>query len=229
MSNCRTFNRSRKEQQQKKPRGAAMILVSNLAYKRIEADPQKFVDKLFYMLEVKDSINAAGLIVKLADGAEIVAVEETELRRPTAIEKWTGDLDREAQEKAAKEAAAAQEAAGRELGQIPEPDPSPKEELRAQPIAQTAGNPARETKAQQHGSNIGNTWVNEIGLPARGFSPAGQSQTHTQTTDSQGSRSCRSHLRFGPAFAPSANEPAHESGNESGQAVLNPPGTAVYA
>ena len=180
MSNCRTFNRSSRKEE-KKPRGAAMIKVSNLAYAKIAEDPERFVNKLFYMVEVKNSVNAAGLIVKLANGAEIVAVEEAELDRPSLIERWTVELE--------KEAEAAQEAASRELGQTPE------SEIAVEPVAVKAVATAapQHQSAAEH-SNISNTHVNEIGLPVN---------IQSQTANSSGPRSCRSMLRPGA--------PGHES------------------
>ncbi|MGA2250656.1 hypothetical protein [Terracidiphilus sp.] len=197
MSNCRTFNRSSRREQ-KKPRGAAMINVSNLAYQKIAEDPERFVNKLFYMVEEKDSVNAASLIIKLADGAEIVAVEEAELDRPTLIERWTVELENEAE--------AAQEAATRELGQIPEPETAV--EALAEPVAvkAAAASTAQPEPAGAH-SNIGSTHINEIGLPV---------VNQSQTMNSPGTRSCRS--------TPRPSAPSHESK----QAAVNQSGASIY-
>ena len=168
MSNCRTFNRSSRQEQNKSV-NPGIISINQLAHERIAANPEKFVEKIFYLLEVKNSVNAAGLIVKLAGGALIVPTTDSSPRRSRLVEKWAAELaqvdkenaEKEAREKAekeAQEAAAASEASSRELGQISMPEA----EIAPETVAQPAPEPA--PPAPPHS----NTLANEIGLPAYG-------------------------------------------------------------
>jgi|GEM_PF-4139400 len=113
MSNCRTFNRNRKEQS--KPKNVANAEISRLALARINENPQEFIDKLYQMFIKKDRINAAALIVKLADGYTLPEPKETGPRKLSMIEKWMNELEpisgmESAQKKETESAASAEPA-----------------------------------------------------------------------------------------------------------------------
>jgi hypothetical protein len=196
MSNCRTFNRSSRKEQQSKPQNPGIIRLNQLAHDIIANDPEKFVNHLVVLFIEEKKVTAGGMLIKLASGAIVEVREEEPARRPSLINRWAVECKQQDKEKNQKEAEAAQEAATRELGQIPEP------ETATEAIAVAAPQPQQ---AVAH-SNLSNTHVNEIGLPLI---------SQSQPTDVPGSRSCRSTPRPGAS--------GHESNqavlNQSGASV----------
>ncbi|WP_058187368.1 hypothetical protein [Terracidiphilus gabretensis] len=223
MSNCRTFNRSSRKEQQPTQLNPGIILVNQLAYDLIVANAEKFVNHFSHLFFEENKVTAGTTIVKFASGAVLqVSEEEGQARRPNLISRWAIECEQQDKDKKQNEAEAAQEAASRELGQIPDPAV----EARAYAVAEMVDKLVDETvrvansrSAQPDGkkhsniSDVGNTHVNEIGLPLRTSNLTGQ----FQTMDIPGSRSCRSTPR------PSA------SGHEPKQALLNQSGTSIYA
>jgi hypothetical protein len=187
---------SKKEQ---KPKIGVQDL-RRMAFERIQARPEEYLDKLEELYFDKDRITACNMMFQLAGidehDQQAKQQQQQQRRRPNFIEKWVADIERQDKEQAEKEAAAAQEAASRELGQIPEPDASLATQARMAAFTQSCMDAAKEavTKpgapsvqptvmVQQHSNtavSISNAHVNlntnEIGLPvqfdSRGFNPA---------------------------------------------------------
>ncbi len=215
-SNCRTLNRSSRNAQQSRQPNPGIIRVNQLAHEIISRDPEKIVNHLVILFLEDKKVTAGTTLIKLASGAIVEAVEtEQPSRRPGLLSKWIIDLDRQE-----KEEAAAQEAASRELGQIPEPKIAP--EVAVEKVASPAPQPqpaaahsttSNTSSSNTSSSNTSNTHTNEIGLPVRTTNPTGQ----LQTSNASETRPCRTQSRPG---AP---------GHESNQAVLNRSGASIYA
>jgi hypothetical protein len=200
MSNCRTFNRSGRKEQQPKQQNPGIIRVNQLAHDLIVANSEKFVKHFAHLFFEENKVTAGITIIKFGSGAVLqVSEEEGQARRPNLISKWVIECEQQDKDKKQNEAEAAQEAATRELGQIPEPEVAVET-----PVAASAPQPQ---PAAAH-SSISNTHVNEIGLPLI---------SQSQPTDVPGSRSCRGTPRSGA------------SGSESNQAVLKQSGASLYA
>jgi hypothetical protein len=202
MSHCRTLNRSSRREQQSKLQNPGIIRVSQLAHDIIANDPEKIVDLLVYLFIDGKQLDAGEMLFKFASGAILEVHEEEPTRRPSLINQWVMECERQDREQQ-KEAEAAQEAATRELGQFPERET-------AVPTAAVEAyvSQSKPDATQSVSSNINNMHVNEIGLPIRG---------HSQAMDGPGSRSCRTTVRPG----------THD--HESNQAVLNQSGASIYA
>jgi hypothetical protein len=157
------------------------------------------VNHLVVLFIDEKKVTAGGMLFKLASGAIVEVREEEQTRRPSLIDRWAVECQQQDKDKKQKEAEAAQEAATRELGQIPEP----------QTAVEASAPQPQPAEAHNNASNtVSNTHVNEIGLPVI---------SRSQTMDVSGTRSCRTTPRPG---AP---------GHESSQAVLNQSGTSIYA
>jgi hypothetical protein len=89
MSNCRTFNRNRKEQS--KPKNVASAEISRLALAKINENPAEFIEKLYEIFTVDKRVLAAALIFKLADGYVLPEPKETGPRKMSLIEKWMSE------------------------------------------------------------------------------------------------------------------------------------------
>jgi hypothetical protein len=175
MSNCRTFNRSGRKEQQPKQQNPGIIRVNQLAHDLIVANSEKFVKHFAHLFFEENKVTAGITIIKFGSGAVLqVSEEEGQARRPNLISKWVIECEQQDKDKKQNEAEAAQEAATRELGQIHEPEVAVET-----PVAASAPQPQ---PAAAH-SSISNTHVNEIGLPLI---------SQSQPTDVPGSRSCRS-------------------------------------
>ena len=123
MSNCRTFNRSSRKDQQPKPQNPGIIRVNRLAHDMIVANPEKFVKHFAHLFFEENKVTAGITIIKFGSGAVLqVSEEEGQARRPNLISKWVIECEQQDKDKKQNEAEAAQEAATRELGQIPEPE-----------------------------------------------------------------------------------------------------------
>jgi hypothetical protein len=173
-----------------------------LAHDIIANDPEKIVDLLVYLFIDGKQLDAGEMLFKFASGAILKVHEEEPTRRPSLINQWVMECERQDREQQ-KEAEAAQEAAKRELGQFPEPETAVPTAAVEAHISQS-----KPDAAQSVSSNTNNMHVNEIGLPIRG---------HFQTMNAPGSGSCRTTVR--PATP----------GHESNQAVLKQSGASIYA
>ena len=123
MSNCRTFNRSGRKEQQPKPQNPGIIRVNQLAHDLIVANSEKFVKHFAHLFFEENKVTAGITIIKFGSGAVLqVSEEEGQARRPNLISKWVIECEQQDKDKKQNEAEAAQEAATRELGQIPEPE-----------------------------------------------------------------------------------------------------------